>query len=130
MFKRSYLNVTLELKPITAYSVQEVVAMDCVGPLVKSMDGSVYVFTSIDLHARWPEAYTIKDEQTTTIIRCLEDFIAAHGVPKAIQSDKGANFESKLMHSLLRAYNITKYRTSSYAPLANGVCERFNGTFQ
>ena len=128
MFKRNYLNVTPELKPITAYSVLEIVAIDCIGPLVKSTDGSVYIFTCIDLHTRWPEAYAIKDQQTTTIIKCLEDFIATHGVPKAILSDKGANFESKLMLSFLRAYNITKKRTSSYAPSTNGACERFNGT--
>ena len=128
MFKRNYLNVTPELKPITAYSVLELVAMDCVGPLVKSTDGSVYILTCIDLHTRWPEAYAIKDQQTTTIIKCLENFIATHGVPKAVLSDKGANFESKLMHSFLRAYNITKKRTSSYAPSTNGACERFNGT--
>ena len=55
MFKHGYLNVTPELKPITAYSVLEVITMDCIGHLVKSTDGSVYIFTCIDLHTRRPE---------------------------------------------------------------------------
>ena len=108
MFKRKYLNVTPELKPITVYYVLEVVVMDCVGPLVKSTDGAVYIFTLIDLHTRWPEAYATKDQQTTTITKCLENFLSSHGVPEAILSDKRANFESTLVYSFFRAYNITK----------------------
>ena len=44
MCKRSYLNVEPELKPITAYSVLEVVARNCVGPLAKFTNGSAYIY--------------------------------------------------------------------------------------
>ena len=90
------------------------------------MDGLVYILSCIDLRTRRPETYTIKDQQTTTIIKCFENAIATHGIPKAILAAKGSYFKSKLFQTFCKAYNFNTKRTSSYVPSTNGASKRFN----
>lgn len=48
--------------------------------------------------------------------------------PARLQSDRGANFESSLMHQLCECYGITKSRTTPYHPAGNGSVEQMNKT--
>ena len=90
--------------------------------------GNKYIFTIIDTYTRWPEAYAIANQETGTILTCLEDFISRHGLPDAILTDQGRNFESQLFKSFFESFGIIKKRTTSYHPACNGQIERFNGT--
>ncbi|GBM09897.1 Retrovirus-related Pol polyprotein from transposon 17.6 [Araneus ventricosus] len=48
------------------------------------------------------------------------------GVPEAITTDQGQNFESDLFHTLAKFLGIRKQRTTAYHPAANGIVERFH----
>ena len=128
MFKRSNINTLPPLIPITATEPLECIEVDVVGPFKESSKGNRYILTMIDIFTRWPEAYAIKNQETETILACLEDFVSRHGMPRSILTDQGKQFESQLFKNFCHAFNIQKKRTTSYHPACNGQIERFNGT--
>ena len=51
-----------------------------------------------------------------------------YGFPAKLHTDKGANFESKVIKKLCQLAGITKTRMTPYHPMGNGMVERFNKT--
>ena len=43
-------------------------------------------------------------------------------------SDQGRNFESEIISELCKLAEVEKVHTTSYHPMTNGQCERFNST--
>ena len=73
-----------------------------------------YVVVLIDL-TKWVEVYPTKDQTALTLARMLvEKFIPVHGVSREIQSDRGANFLSKLMTKVYRLIRKNKISTTAY----------------
>ncbi|KZR95860.1 Uncharacterized protein APZ42_010132, partial [Daphnia magna] len=54
--------------------------------------------------------------------------IVRHGMPKAIVSDRGTNFTSKLFRYFCKKLKIDQRLTTAYNPASNGETERFNRT--
>ena len=54
--------------------------------------------------------------------------LAKYGLPTALHSDQGRNFESALLQQTLDAFGIRKSRTTAYHLEGNGMVERFNRT--
>lgn len=54
----------------------------------------------------------------------LHGWISRFGVPSTITTDQGRQFESDLFNRLLRHCAISRNRTTSYHPCANGMIER------
>ena len=97
MFKRANINTLPPLIPITATEALECIEIDVVGPFRESSKGNKYILTMIDIFTRWPEAYAISNQETETILACLEDFVSRHGIPRSILTDQGKQFESQLL---------------------------------
>ena len=128
MYKPANFNMTPPLISITSARALQLIELDVVGPFPVSDKDNKYIFTIIDTYTRWLEAYATANQKTETILTCLEDFISRHGLPDAILTEQGRNFESQLFKSFLQSFEIIKKRTTSYHPACNGQIKRFKGT--
>ena len=74
--------------------------------------------------------YPMKDQTAQTVTKFIfEDYIAEHGIPEAIHTDQGRQFEARLMQDLcerLPRLNIRKSRSTPYHPQGAGLVERVN----
>lgn len=106
------------------------VHIDIVGRLPYS-DGYEYLLTIVDRFSRWPEAFPIKDMTAETVARTfVQHFVSRYGCPEIITTDRGTQFESRLMAELNRLLGIKRIRTTSYHPQGNGLVERFHRQFK
>lgn len=106
----------------------EKIAMDAVGPLPITSDGNKHIIVISDYFTRWVEAYPIPNLLSETVIPVLEKFIATHGIPEHLTTDRGKSFLSDLIWKVYDKLEIKKHTTTSYHPSADGVVERANGT--
>ena len=105
----------------------EMIAMDVCGPLPVTEWGNKYILVAADYFSKWPECWAIPDQEAKTIARCLEELIGRHGVPQALLTDQGKNFECKVISEICKLLKIEKLRTA-YHPQCDGQVERFNRT--
>ena len=116
------------MKPITASYPLELLHMDFLK--IEPCKGNVEdVLVITDHFTRYSQAFPTKNQSARTTAKVLlEKFVPHYGFPTFILSDRGANFESKLIKELCRIAGVEKISTSPYHPQTNGQCERFNQT--
>ena len=87
------------------------------------------VLVMTDSFTKFAVAAACKDQTAATVARVLRDqWFVRYGVPAQIHSDRGSNFESRLVKELCILYGIEKTRTTPYHAQGNGQTERFNKT--
>ncbi|XGW17334.1 hypothetical protein V3C99_002160, partial [Haemonchus contortus] len=121
--------MTPPLKPITTGKPYEIVGVDVL-ELGVTTSGNRYAVTVIDHFSKFAAAYPVPDKTAETIARTLFGRWIAEGCrwPKAILSDKGGEFENRVMEELTRITKIKHIMTKGYNPRENGITERLNGT--
>ena len=109
----------------------ERIAIDICGPFVESKRGNKVLLVICDYFSKQTEAIPLPNHIAVTIAEDLvAHWISRWGCPYAIHTDKGADFESKLMHEVCDVLGIDKTRTSSYRPCSDGQFEQDNTTIQ
>ena len=106
------------------------IAIDIVGPLIRSEQGNRYILVACDYGTKYPEAIPLKTIDAETVAYALVDMFSRTGIPREILSDQGSNFMSALMQNLCSMLGIRKLKTTPYHPQANGLVENFNGTLK
>ena len=117
------------LQPLTASYPMELVHMDYL--TIESGRGGkdVNVLIITDHFTRYAEAIVTPNQSAIATAKALWDgWMRHYGFPEQILSDQGRNFESDLIRALCALVKVRKLRTTSYHPMTNGQCERFNGT--
>ena len=106
------------------------VHLDVVGPF--NLDqGNCYLLTMIDRTTRWPEATTMPDTTTDTILQAfLNRWVARFGIPVTVTTDRGAQFTSEAWKTSMARLGVTVTTTTLYHPQANGLVERFHCTIK
>lgn len=82
-----------------------------------------------DYFSKWVEAIPLPNQTAeVTADALLKMVIHRHGPPRAIVSDRGPNFTSKVFRAFCRTFNIKHKLTTAYNPASNGQTERYNRT--
>jgi hypothetical protein len=103
--------------------------IDIVGPMEQTSKGNKYIIVATEYLSRWPVAMAVPDTSAQVVGDFLyEKIIVDFGLPKEILSDRGPEFRSKLLETLLMKLKINHSLSSPYHPQTNGLVERFNRT--
>jgi transposase InsO family protein len=127
--RKTPTNQRASLVPMATSSPLELVYMDFL-TLAKSEGGYQHNLVITDHYTIYAQAIPTKNQLAkTTAEAFFNHFIVHYGIPKRIHSDQGTNFESKVIKELCQQHTgMKKSRTTSYHPMGNGMCERFNRT--
>ena len=113
----------LQLFP--ASRVFEVVHIDLVGPFPESPKGYKYLLTICDRLSRYIQIVPLKNMLAEEVTKAFfSSWVCTFGIPEAILSDQGTQFEGKIFTNLMNLLKIHKKRTTAYRPQANGLIER------
>jgi hypothetical protein len=64
---------------------------------------------AMDYFLKWPEAYTIPNQETTTVAEALvANFFCCFGVSRELCCDQCHNFESHLIQGVLQCLKVNK----------------------
>ena len=90
-------------------------------------NGFSYLLTVADRFTRWATAIPLRDITTESVVDALSHgWITSFGIPKAITTDRGAQFMSGIWNQLLESWGIEHHPTTAYHPEANGLVERMH----
>ena len=121
--------IQADLQSIPIGGPMEMLAMDFVGPLPTSNKGNKYILVMADYYTKWVEAFPLPDQRAESVAKVLvQEVICRYGVPAIIHSDRGANFEGRVMQEVCKLLGMKKTRTTSYHPQCDGLVERMNKT--
>jgi hypothetical protein len=59
----------------------------------------------MDYFTKWPEVYTIHNQEASTVT----NFFCRFGIPRELHSDRGSNFESRVLQVVLRRLGLRNY---------------------
>ena len=95
----------------------------------RSTKGNRVIVVITDYFTKWAITRAVPRGTGAEIAQVLVDEVfCKHGSPKVILTDRGKEFQVKLLQELYRLFESKHVRTSSYHPQTNGLTERANGT--
>ena len=84
----------------------------------------------MDTYSKYVWSFAMRDKRAATVAGHLAWIFDHFGVPKAIQSDNGAEFKNATMRALLTARNVVIIHGRPRNPRAQGQIERANQTIK
>ena len=101
------------------------ISIDITGPLPGGSHGEKYILGIIDNFSRYASLIPLQRATAGEVARALyERWITVFGAPDVIHSDRGTEFENKVIYELCALFGIRKSKSSPYYPQGNGIIER------
>lgn len=83
-------------RPRAATEAWETIAVDLIGPYVRTRRGYTFILVVTVLFTRWVEAFPLRASDAPCIITTIEEQIFSHfGYPRRILSDNGHQFAGR-----------------------------------
>ncbi len=120
------------LLPISTHNLEpfEKVAIDILGPLPVTIDGSKYLLVLQDYFTKWPEAISLKSVDSNNVQNWLTNEIIPHYVAiSELITDQGVQFISNNFRNYFKSVGIKHKTMSPFHPQTDGMLEKFNRTF-
>ena len=103
------------------------IAIDTCGPFPTSANGNVYVLTVVDMFTGYIECRCTPTKAAHEVARFLiDEIIPRHSCPLNLISDRGTEFNNKVIEHLTNVLRVCHIKTTPYNPSANGRCERIH----
>ena len=98
--------------------------MDILSGLPTTKDKYKHILVLVDSYSKWVELFPLRTQEATEVASVLfTEIISRYGTPRAILSDRGQTFMSKLVKALSELFEIKRSFTSPYHPMTNGMTE-------
>lgn len=105
----------------------EMIVMDCVGPIGESIDGARFITTFQCCLTCFVHAIPSADITAFTVAKIfVERLICLHGIPKIILTDMGSNFMSQMFEETMKLLNISHVHASVRRPESVGKIEKWH----
>lgn len=105
--------------------------MDLIGPLPITPSGHPYILVKIDYFTKWANGRPLRKIDASKIAQeFMAGWVADHGAPCCIHTDRGKQFERQLLRELCQLLGNHKSRTTAYHPEGNGQVELKNRTLK
>ena len=101
----------------------ERVNVDIAGPFPHSL-GNSYVLVCIDPYTRWIEAFSMRDQTTSSVIHSFNYHVQNFGAPVEIHTDAGCQFTSHNFKQYCQYLGANHRIISVLYPASNGLAER------
>ena len=106
------------------------VALDILGPLPESENGSKYLLVLQDYFTKWPEAIALKSVDSNIVIDWLNsEIIPRYGVFSELVTDQGVQFICEKFKDYCKSLGVKKRPTTPFHAQSDGMVEKFNRTF-
>jgi hypothetical protein len=103
----------------------QMIGLDLLGPLPRSTRGHEYLLVSVDYFSKWVNLVPLKSAKTRPIGEAMFDICCRFGFPKAVLSDNGPQFISKVWETFWEKLGTKTKHTTPYHPQTN-LTERVN----
>ena len=107
----------------------ERIHIDLVTMLRTSEGGRKNICVMTDAFTKYAEVVAIDNKEADTVARVFfERWICRFSVPEMMVSDKGREFDNKVLDELCKIWGTKRIRTTAYHPETNAQVERYNRT--
>uniref|UniRef100_H2ZTL0 Integrase catalytic domain-containing protein n=1 Tax=Latimeria chalumnae TaxID=7897 RepID=H2ZTL0_LATCH len=104
--------------------------IDYIEGLPRTPGGATYALVIVDAFSKWVEVFPVTNANAVTTAKKLLTVCASHGIPEAIESDRGSHFDNQVMRVFLQALGIHHHLHIPYRPQASGQVEHMNRTLK
>jgi hypothetical protein len=116
-----------ELNPLSSPWPFAQWGLDIVGPLPRAPGNKRFLIAATDYFTKWVEAEPLSNIRDVDTKRFLwKNIITRFGIPWAVISDNGTQFESRLFKGFCSELSIRNFFSSPGYPQSNGQAEVFN----